>query len=154
MRNSFERQSVRLLCYIGDIPCTDPNSSPKDYNGALHTGSAQGSAQKILSWAWAEPSEWTRFSSDFQCRLGISDLSCRMFTLWLGSGSAWNPSRAPSRASVKCPNEILKKKNWSVYHKMPHKCLTVLASKKETLLPVLHQKTARGWPWGSLYFAK
>ncbi len=26
-------------------------------------------------------SVWTRFSSDFQCRLGISDPSCRMFTL-------------------------------------------------------------------------
>ncbi len=40
----------------------------------FHTGSAQGSAQKILSSSWAEPSVWTRFSSDFQCRLGIFEL--------------------------------------------------------------------------------
>ncbi len=34
-----------------------------------------------LSQAWAEPSVWTRFSSEFQCRLGISDPSCRICTL-------------------------------------------------------------------------
>ena len=32
-----------------------------------------------LSRVWVGSSAWTRFSSDFQCRLGISDLSCRMF---------------------------------------------------------------------------
>ncbi len=58
---------------------------------AFHTDSAQGSAQKILSRA-CEPSVWTRFSLDFQRRLGISDRSCMMFTpvvrLGLGLESA------------------------------------------------------------------
>ena len=67
--------------------------------GAFHTGSAQGSDQKILSWAWAKPSVWTGFSSDFQCRHGISDLSWRKFTLvaQLGPALESEPSSEPSQ---------------------------------------------------------
>ncbi len=36
---------------LGGSPATHPSK----HNGAFHTGSAQSSAQKILSWAWAEP---------------------------------------------------------------------------------------------------
>ncbi len=70
-------------------------------NEAFHTGSALGLAEKFLSWAWPESPVWTKFGSDLECRLGISDPSCRMFSLvpQLGVG----PSRAPSRASMKCP---------------------------------------------------
>ncbi len=76
--------------------------------GAFNTGSAQGSglssenSELSLSRAWAEPSVWTRFSSDFQCRLGISDLSYRMFTLTarLRLGSESEPSPEPSQCEI------------------------------------------------------
>ena len=51
-------------------------------------------SEPILSWSWAEPSVSTRFSSEFQWRLGISDPSCKMFILMarLGLGFESEPS--------------------------------------------------------------
>ncbi len=64
--------------------------------GAFHTGSAQGSAQKILSWAWAEP----------ELSLQREQVSAQIFSAgleFLIRAAGCNPSRAPSRASVKYP---------------------------------------------------
>ncbi len=86
-------------------------------NGAFYTGSAQ----KILSWTWAEPELSLQceqgsaqiFSAGLEFLIGAAgpDTPLLVFTLdeWLSSGSAWNLSRALRRASarVKCPINML-----------------------------------------------
>ena len=84
--------------------CNDTNGN---HIGAIHTGSAQGSAQKLSR---AEPSVWTRFSSDFQCKSGISGLSCRMFTLVESK-----PSSKPSQCEI--PHYIKSKHNELVWQR-------------------------------------
>ncbi len=91
-------------------------SKSLDPKGVFHTGSARGSA-RILSQAWAEPLVWTPCCSDQKFQAYTQNLSWTVFTLEaqvkLSSGSAQKfLSRAPSRASVKCPNVSHISKYW------------------------------------------
>ncbi len=67
-------------------------------------GSGLGSevSEPSRSWACPEPPVWTRFSSDFQCRIGISDPSSRVFTLvaQLGLSSESEPSLELSQCEM------------------------------------------------------
>ncbi len=81
----------------------------KEQWGISHwLGSGLGSeiSEPSLSWAWPEPLVWTKFGSDFECRLGISDPSCMVFTLvaQLGLGSGSEPS--PELSQCEMPHYV------------------------------------------------
>ncbi len=89
------------------------NQSQGDSDKMGHFTLARLRARLRKIWADPEPS----LSLAFQCEQGwaqifsagleflIRAVGCSHW--WLSSGSAWNPSRSPSRASVKYPNIII-----------------------------------------------
>ena len=69
-----------------------------EYIGAIHTGSAQGSAEPEPSLQCEQGSAWI-VSAGLEFLIRAAGYS----HLWLSLVSAWNRSLAPSRASEKYP---------------------------------------------------
>ncbi len=78
------------------------------YGGISHwLGSGLGSEipEPSLSWAEPEPLVWTKFGSDFECRLRISDPSYRVFTLVAQLGLSSESKPSPELSQCEMPHD-------------------------------------------------